>query len=470
MQADRSSPPPNLRPCRTATSRPPSWPSCTCGASTTRTRSWTPTHRVRRRGAGGGRRGRRRDRPGRAAPPFAACHLDKDSNDTAGVRTTHGPANGRRGCPTATTRWSRAYALRFVILGKTNAGVRQEEHQRNTGYRRPETLGLSRTTAGHRAAPRPRWLPALPDLAGQRGGGSIRIRRRFCGVFGLKPTRGRVSNSPRRPTRSPSTGRSPARSPTPPRDDVLARPKSRRLVGPAAERPFAARSVAIPAGCASPDRRDPFVADTDGEPTTRLPPRGIAGLLESLGHSAPRPRRRGTGRLPRASPSCSRPSGGRRRRPRPNPATLRSTRSTSRRACSSPWARPLSHDVRRHPAGDARNVDRGARFPSRVRRPAHATVPVPALPVAPSTTRRHVRDRASCAAGCWPRSRRSPTSSARPPCRCAASWDATASPSHPLVAGLNREALLLLLRSPRNSKPPRPWRDAPPGLLTTSVH
>jgi len=124
----------------------------------------------------------------------------KDLTATAGIRTTYSSRAFADNIPdfdTAVVR--RLREAGFVILGKTNTPefgtVAFTESELNGNTRNPWnpecTPGGS---SGGAAAALAAGL--LPLAHGTDGGGSIRIPASCCGVFGLKPSRGRVSTAP----------------------------------------------------------------------------------------------------------------------------------------------------------------------------------------------------------------------------------------------------------------------------------
>lgn len=137
---------------------------------------------------------------GDPAPFLGVPTAFKDLTSTAGVTTTMGSTLLREQVPDVdahvVTLVERAG---FVSLGKTNTpefGL--------SSYTDNDLIGPARTpwdrsrnaggsSGGAAAAVAARLLPLAP---GSDGGGSIRIPSSACGVFGFKPSRGRVSAGP----------------------------------------------------------------------------------------------------------------------------------------------------------------------------------------------------------------------------------------------------------------------------------
>jgi amidase len=131
-----------------------------------------------------------------AGVPYAL----KDLTETAGVRTTFGSRLRANYVPTKDAAVARRLReAGGVLLGKTNT---------------PEFGNRATTAFGLHPATRNPWDPSktaggssggsaaavaaclCPFAEGSDGGGSIRIPSSCCGVVGIKPSRGRVSNAP----------------------------------------------------------------------------------------------------------------------------------------------------------------------------------------------------------------------------------------------------------------------------------
>jgi amidase len=143
---------------------------------------------------------RERDASPADAPFHGVPIAIKDLTATKGIRTTYSCRAFADHVPdfdTAVVR--RIREAGFVIVGKTNTPefgtVAFTESELNGNTRNPwsSTLTPGGSSGGAAAA----LAAGLVPLAhGSDGGGSIRIPASCCGVFGLKPSRGRVSSAP----------------------------------------------------------------------------------------------------------------------------------------------------------------------------------------------------------------------------------------------------------------------------------
>jgi amidase len=134
-------------------------------------------------------------------PPFLGVPISiKDLNDTAGIRSTHGTAEWRDRVPERDDEVvARIRAAGFVILGKTITPefgpLNISEPPAYPPGRNPwdPERSCGGSSGGAAAAPA---AGLCPISQGSDGGGSIRNPSSWCGVFGLKPARGRVSAAP----------------------------------------------------------------------------------------------------------------------------------------------------------------------------------------------------------------------------------------------------------------------------------
>jgi amidase len=132
-----------------------------------------------------------------AGVPFAI----KDLVDTAGIRTTYSCKAFADHVPAEDAELARRIrAAGFVILGKSNTPefgtTAVTESELNGICRNP--WDPSRTPGGSSGGAAAAVAAGLAPLAqGSDGGGSIRIPASCCGLFGLKPSRGRSSPAPR---------------------------------------------------------------------------------------------------------------------------------------------------------------------------------------------------------------------------------------------------------------------------------
>jgi amidase len=133
--------------------------------------------------------------------PFSGVPmLVKDLTETAGVRTTFSSRAFAGYVPTTDAGVVRRMKQAgFVVLGKSNTpefGITcVTESDLNGACRNP--WDTSRTPGGSSGGAAAAVAAGVLPLAhGSDGGGSIRIPATCCGLFGLKPCRGRVSPAP----------------------------------------------------------------------------------------------------------------------------------------------------------------------------------------------------------------------------------------------------------------------------------
>ena len=136
-----------------------------------------------------------------ALAPFLGVPISiKDLHDTAGIRTTHGTATWSDRVPDRDDESvARVRRAGFVIVGKTNTpefGSRSTtESPAYPTARNPwDTTRTPGGSSGGAAAALAAGLCAISQ--GSDGGGSIRIPAGWCGLVGLKPSRGRVTWAP----------------------------------------------------------------------------------------------------------------------------------------------------------------------------------------------------------------------------------------------------------------------------------
>lgn len=134
-------------------------------------------------------------------PPFHGIPIAiKELNPVGGVLTTF----SHKGFSTYVPPEDPAMVRRlrtagFILLGKTNAPefgtIGTTESDQNGICRNP--WDLDRSAAGSSGGSAAALSAGLCPIAqGSDGGGSIRLPASFCGLFGLKPARGRISRSP----------------------------------------------------------------------------------------------------------------------------------------------------------------------------------------------------------------------------------------------------------------------------------
>jgi amidase len=144
---------------------------------------------------------RRRSTSARDLPPFLGVPTAfKDLTPTVGVRTTLGSRLMADHVPDVDAHVVTLVQLAgFVSLGKTNT-----PEMGLSSYTDNDVVGPARTpwdptrTAGGSSGGAAAAVAAglVPLAQGSDGGGSIRIPSSCCGVFGFKPSRGRVSAGP----------------------------------------------------------------------------------------------------------------------------------------------------------------------------------------------------------------------------------------------------------------------------------
>jgi Asp-tRNA(Asn)/Glu-tRNA(Gln) amidotransferase A subunit family amidase len=124
----------------------------------------------------------------------------KDLTETAGIRTTYSCKAFAGNVPNADASVVRKIRdAGFTVIGKTNTpelgSIAMTESELNGTCRNP--WDTSRTPGGSSGGAAAAVAAGLAPVAhGTDGGGSIRIPSSCCGLFGIKPSRGRVSPAP----------------------------------------------------------------------------------------------------------------------------------------------------------------------------------------------------------------------------------------------------------------------------------
>jgi len=133
--------------------------------------------------------------------PFRGVPIPiKDLTETAGIRTTFSSKPFADNVPQADASVVRRIRdAGFVVIGKTNTPefgtIAMTESELNGDCRNP--WDPSRTPGGSSGGAAAAVAAGLAPVAhGSDGGGSIRIPASCCGLFGIKPSRGRVSPAP----------------------------------------------------------------------------------------------------------------------------------------------------------------------------------------------------------------------------------------------------------------------------------
>ncbi len=214
----------------------------------------------------------------------------KDLTATAGIRTTFSSHAYECFVPdydTAVVR--RLRGAGFVIVGKTNTPefgtTAFTESELNGATRNPWNPELTPGgSSGGAAAALAAGL--VPIAHGTDGGGSIRIPASCCGVFGLKPSRGRVSSAPFASLEGLSTAGPVSRSVADAAHllDVLAGYEpGDPWWAPPPERPFALEVGEPPGRLRIAVTATPPI-DTPVDPECRAALDSAAALLTDLGH------------------------------------------------------------------------------------------------------------------------------------------------------------------------------------------
>jgi amidase len=181
----------------------------------------------------------------------------------------------------------------FVTVGKTNLpelGILPTTEPDAYGPSR-NPWDLERTTGGSSGGSAAAVAAGLVPLAhANDGGGSIRIPASACGLFGLKPTRQRISEGPfvgdnmSGLTVELALTRS-VRDAAILLEAVHGAAPGDPYVAPAPERPYGEEAFAEPGRLRVGVMEQPAVADLASDPECVAAVREAGGLLESLGHS-----------------------------------------------------------------------------------------------------------------------------------------------------------------------------------------
>jgi amidase len=214
----------------------------------------------------------------------------KDLVDTAGIRTTYSCRAFASHVPDEDGELARRIRVAgFIVLGKSNTpefGITAvTESDLNGICRNP--WDTSRTPGGSSGGASAAVAAGLASIAqGSDGGGSIRIPASCCGLFGLKPSRGRTSPAPRGDAYGFSVAGSLARTVADAAAflDAIAGPVAGdQYVAPPPERPFLEEVGADPGRLRVALVLEP---PTRGrvDPACAAAARDAAALLAGLGH------------------------------------------------------------------------------------------------------------------------------------------------------------------------------------------
>ncbi|MGH3072342.1 MAG: amidase [Gaiellaceae bacterium] len=136
-----------------------------------------------------------------AGTPFHGVPVAlKDLDTTRGIRTTFSSRAFAENVPDFDlAHVAKTRAAGFVVLGKTNAPEFGTTAFTDSPLNGPCSTPwrLDRNAGGSSGGAAAAVAAGLVGIAqGSDGGGSIRIPASCCGLFGIKPSRGRVSNAP----------------------------------------------------------------------------------------------------------------------------------------------------------------------------------------------------------------------------------------------------------------------------------
>jgi len=223
--------------------------------------------------------------------PFAGVPMPiKDLVQTAGIRTTFSCKAFADNVPETDAELARRIrAAGFIVLGKSNTpefgSIPVTESELNGDCRNP--WDTSRTPGGSSGGAAAAVAAGLAPIAqGSDGGGSIRIPSSCCGLFGLKPSRGRTTTAPFGDAYGLSVQGPIARTVADAAAylDALAGPApGDPYVAPPPERPFLDEVGAPPGRLRVALVLEP-PARVDVDPACAGAARDAAALLEQLGH------------------------------------------------------------------------------------------------------------------------------------------------------------------------------------------
>ena len=141
-----------------------------------------------------------RIKEGITSPLAGVPYALKDLTETAGMRTTFGSRLRAQHVPSEDAAVARRLReAGGVLLGKTNTPEFGNRATTAFGLFPPthNPWDLSKTAGGSSGGSAAAVAACLcPFAEGSDGGGSIRIPSSCCGVVGIKPSRGRISNAP----------------------------------------------------------------------------------------------------------------------------------------------------------------------------------------------------------------------------------------------------------------------------------